>query len=69
MRNVVLQGAGIAEEGFLYSGSVYFLLRGGVNVMGNGGQKVVDTYRPVVQFVDCGYALQVRAPRNVDFLY
>ena len=56
----------LITEGFTSPGKIYFLLRGGINVMGTGGQKVIDTYRPVVQFVDCEYALQPDIPNEKE---
>ena len=58
----VAVGSHLTEEGRTYPGNIYFLLRGGINVMGAGGNKIIDTYRPVVQFVDSAYALHPDMP-------
>ena len=58
----VRPGAQLTVEGASCPGNIYFLLRGGINAMITGGKKLIDTYRPVVQFVDSPYALQPDVP-------
>ena len=56
----------LATEGSQYEGRVMFLLKGGVQLMAEGGEKVLERLRPVEQFLDSRNATQPERPGASD---
>ena len=56
----------LATEGEQYEGRVMFLLKGGVQLMAEGGEKVLERLRPVEQFLDSRNATQPERPGASD---